>query len=50
MARGRTQIADLLLAGIRDFNLKISNRKVARDGLTAEHADYPSLTFGKCGQ
>ena len=41
MATGRTQIADLLLACITDFNLKISGRKVARDGFTADHADHP---------
>ena len=41
MARGRTQIANLLLASIRNFDLKIPNSKVAWDGLTADHTDHP---------
>lgn len=41
MARGRTQNANLLLASIRDLHLKFPNRKVTRDGLTADHAGHP---------
>lgn len=41
MARGRIQNANLLLASIRDLHLKFPNRKVTRDGLTADHAGHP---------